>query len=482
MHYDLHTATHLPAHMTCVIGFFADQPLDTTIPFIKEHEAELSAATKTLTTAGQTAWRTDFEHPILLVHCGEAPAYTEKKLMQWLDTLMPLLLTQQSTEVLICMPPLSTRSVDWQLMHMQLRIDYLCYQCLTYKTKDVKPHALKTVNFYLPEAHHTKLETADAIAQGIRFARDLANAPANVCTPTYLAKEALAFAKQHATVTAKHFDREALEKMGLRTLLAVAQGSHESPQFIEVHYQGGPKDAPPVVLVGKGITFDAGGISLKPAAGMSEMKYDMGGAASVLGTLKACALLKLPLNVIGLMACAENLPGGHALKPGDVIKTYAGLTVEITNTDAEGRLVLADALHYAKQFNPQLVIDIATLTGAVIIALGHVHTGVMTKDETLAQWIAAASDASQDTTWRLPLEEAYESGLESGIADMVNSTETRDAGSITAGCFLSRFTEGYRWAHLDVAGTAWISGKKNQATGRPVGLLVALLQQVLHAR
>ena len=227
--------------------------------------------------------------------------------------------------------------------------------------------------------------------------------------------------------------------------------------------------------------FDSGGISIKPADGMNEMKFDMAGAASVLGTIKACALLNLPINIIGLLACAENMPGGGAIKPGDIITTLAGHTVEIVNTDAEGRLVLADALTYAEQFNPRLVIDIATLTGAVIVALGSISTGVMTPDDDLANLILTAARDSEDKAWRLPLDEAYQEALDSPIADMINASFDRSAGSITAGCFLSRFTEKYRWAHLDIAGTGWVSGKKRNATGRPVPLLVQLLRDLAHA-
>ena len=236
------------------------------------------------------------------------------------------------------------------------------------------------------------------------------------------------------------------------------------------------------MLVGKGITFDSGGISIKPAAGMEEMKYDMAGAASVLGTIKACAALALPINVVGLLACAENMPSGHAIKPGDIVTTMSGLSVEIANTDAEGRLVLADALTYAEQFNPRFVIDIATLTGAIIVALGYVNSGLMTTDDALAELILNAAHETQDKVWRMPLDKAYEDALESPLADLVNAGFDRSAGSISAACFLARFTKKYPWAHLDIAGTAWTPGKKNNATGRPVSLLIGLLRHVAHSR
>lgn len=264
-------------------------------------------------------------------------------------------------------------------------------------------------------------------------------------------------------------------------LLAVAQGSDQPPRLIDIHYQG-DKNSAPVILVGKGITFDSGGLSIKPANAMDEMKYDMSGAASVLGVIKACALLKLPINLIGIIASAENLISGSAVKSGDIVTTMSGQTVEIINTDAEGRLVLADALTYAEQYNPDFVIDIATLTGAIIVALGNIATGYMTKDEQLAKSIERAANESQDKVWRMPLDEAYQDALDSPLADMINASFDRTAGSITAACFLSRFTEKYRWAHLDIAGTAWISGKKRNATGRPVPLLIQLLRHVANSR
>jgi len=306
--------------------------------------------------------------------------------------------------------------------------------------------------------------------------------PANICTPTFLADQAVELQNTHKHIQTQIISTEDMRQMGMGALLAVAQGSIQPPKLVEIHYNNAPDNTPPIVLVGKGITFDAGGISLKPAAGMEEMKFDMAGAASVLGTIKACALLDLPLHVIGLLPCAENLPGGTAVKPGDVVTSMSGQTIEITNTDAEGRLVLADALTYAERFNPELVLDIATLTGAIIIALGYERTGFMTEDDKLAEALQTAATASRDKIWRMPLEEVYLEAMESPVADIANASSDRAAGSVTAACFLSRFTEKYRWAHLDIAGTAWISGKKRTATGRPVPLLTQLLRNIAHAR
>jgi leucyl aminopeptidase len=258
-------------------------------------------------------------------------------------------------------------------------------------------------------------------------------------------------------------------------LLAIGQGSVEPPCFIELSYQGAGEKSP-VVLVGKGITFDAGGLSLKPANLMDEMKYDMAGAATVLGVLQTCAALNLPINVVGLIASAENLPSGTAVKPGDIITSLSGQTIEIMNTDAEGRVVLADALTYAARFKPRCVIDIATLTGAIIVALGNVYAGLFTKDEALAQNLLQASSQSRDKIWRMPMDPAYDETIESPLADMINASFDRTASSIVAATFLSRFTKDYPWAHLDVAGSAWVTGKKRIATGRPLPLLIQFLQ------
>lgn len=268
--------------------------------------------------------------------------------------------------------------------------------------------------------------------------------------------------------------KDAIEKEGMGALLAVAQGSEQPPHFVVLEYNGAKKGQKPVVLVGKGVTFDSGGICIKPAAGMEEMKFDMAGAASVLGTLKAIALLKLPINVVGIMPLTENLPSGSAVKPGDIIKSLSGQTIEVINTDAEGRLILADALTYSERFEPDVVIDMATLTGAIIIALGAVATGLMSNDTTLSDELAKAGEQSHDRIWPLPLWDDYQEQIDSNIADISN-IGIGGGKSITAACFLSRFTKKFRWAHLDIAGTAWRSGQNKTATGRPVSLLVQFL-------
>jgi len=314
------------------------------------------------------------------------------------------------------------------------------------------------------------LKRGQALAAGVELARECGNRPANHATPTYLASVAKSLGKQFGFAV-EVFDRKQIEKIGMGSFLAVAQGSDEPPRFIVMKYQGAAKGKAPVVLVGKGITFDSGGISLKPGAEMDEMKFDMGGAASVLGTLRAIGELKPRINVVGLIAACENLPSARAVKPGDVVKSLSGQTIEILNTDAEGRLILCDALTYAERFEPAAVVDIATLTGAVVVALGHHHCGLFSPDDRLAAELLAASRSALDPAWRMPLDEEYNESLKSHFADIPNIAG-RAGGAITAAMFLKRFTAGkYPWAHLDIAGTGWKSGAAKGATGRPVGLL-----------
>ena len=308
-----------------------------------------------------------------------------------------------------------------------------------------------------------------AVAAGVALARECANRPANHCTPTYLAEQAVALGKQHG-LKVDVLDRKDCAKLGMGSFLAVAQGSEQPPKFIVARWMGAGKDVAPIVLVGKGITFDTGGISIKPAAEMDEMKFDMGGAASVLGTLRAVAGAKARVNLIGIIPACENMPSGRAVKPGDVVTSMSGQTIEILNTDAEGRLILCDALTYAERFKPAAVVDIATLTGACVVALGHHRSGLFSTDETLAAELLAAGEAALDPAWRMPLDEEYDEALKSNFADMGN-VGPRAGGAITAAMFLKRFTAKLRWAHLDIAGTAWRSGANKGSTGRPVPLL-----------
>jgi leucyl aminopeptidase len=311
-----------------------------------------------------------------------------------------------------------------------------------------------------------------AVAAAARVQRDLANLPANVCTPTFLAEQARALAKGYRGLSVKVLDEAAIRREKMGCLLAVSQGSHQPPRFIVLEYQGA-KQAP-IVLVGKGVTFDSGGISLKDPPGMDEMKFDMSGAAAVIGALTLVAQLRLPLHVVGLVAAVENMPGGRAVKPGDIATSASGQTVEILNTDAEGRLILSDALHYARRFQPAAVIDIATLTGACVVALGHHHSGVMGNDAPLVEELLEAGNRADDRCWQLPLTEEYGEQLKSNFADFAN-VGGRDGGAITAATFLSKFTQGLKWAHLDIAGTAYQGGVHKGSTGRPTPLLADFL-------
>ncbi|MGM0571343.1 leucyl aminopeptidase [Marinobacter sp.] len=313
-----------------------------------------------------------------------------------------------------------------------------------------------------------------ATGRGMNFTRDLGNTPPNVCHPTWLAERAQQLAKDHDVIKTEVLDEKQMKKLGMNSLLSVSAGSAQPARLIVMEYKGGKAKDKPYVLVGKGITFDTGGISLKPGEGMDEMKYDMGGAAAVFGTMQAIAETKSKINVVAVVAAAENMPSGTATRPGDIVTSMSGQTIEILNTDAEGRLVLCDALTYVKKYNPEVVVDMATLTGACIIALGHHATGLLSNNDELADELLAAGERAGDRAWRLPLWDEYQSQLDSNFADMQN-IGGRPAGTITAACFLSRFAKEYRWAHLDIAGTAWVSGKAKGSTGRPVPLLVDYL-------
>ena len=347
-----------------------------------------------------------------------------------------------------------------------------------YLYRDTKPSApapsrLRAVSLVCTKAEsaavNAGLRMGQAVAAGSTLARECANRPANHCTPSVLAREARQLAKDHG-LRVEVLDRKDCEKLGMGSFLAVAQGSDEPLKFIVARWMGGAKNDPPVVLVGKGITFDSGGISIKAAAEMDEMKYDMGGAASVLGTLRAVAELKAKVNLIGIIPSCENMLSGRSVKPGDVVTSLSGQTIEILNTDAEGRLILCDALTYAERFKPAVVVDIATLTGACVIALGHHRSGLFSPDDALAAELLAAGELALDPAWRMPLDEEYDEALKTHYADMAN-VGPRAGGAITAAMFLKRFTSRLCWAHLDIAGTAWKSGTAKGATGRPVPLL-----------
>ncbi|MEK7737021.1 MAG: leucyl aminopeptidase, partial [Pseudomonadota bacterium] len=375
--------------------------------------------------------------------------------------------------------PVKKRDMSWRIRQTTLVVFETLYRFDRYKSKkDQVRRPLRKLTLSVESrtdlsGAETALAQGQAIAAGMNLAKDLGNLPGNVCTPSYLAEQALEM-REVNNLKVEVLDRADMEKLGMGSLLSVTRGSHQPPKFIILRHDGGKKGEKPVVLVGKGITFDSGGISLKPGAEMDEMKYDMCGAASVLGTMKAIALMALPANVVGLIPTAENMPGGGASRPGDIVTSMSGQTIEILNTDAEGRLILCDALTYAERFQPKCVIDIATLTGACVIALGHVASGLFANDEGLARELLHAGQNAYDRAWQMPLWEDYQEQLKSPFADMAN-IGGRPAGTITAACFLSRYTKKYHWAHLDIAGTAWKSGKEKGSTGRPVPLLTHFL-------
>ncbi len=376
--------------------------------------------------------------------------------------------------------PVKKRDIAWKILQTVLVATDSTYRFDRLKSKHDEENKLLGKLTLMVERGELKqseaaLKRALAIAEGINLAKDLGNLPPNICTPSYLAEQALQIAKKH-NLKAEVLEQKDMEKLGMGSLLSVARGSHQPAKLIVLHYTGAAKKQKPVVLVGKGITFDTGGISIKPAAEMDEMKFDMCGAASVLGSVKAVAQMHLPINVVGIIPTTENMPGGNASRPGDIVTSMSGQTVEILNTDAEGRLILCDALTYAERFNPAEVIDIATLTGACVIALGHVASGLYSNNEALARELLRAGEYAYDRAWEMPLWDDYQDQLKSNFADMAN-IGGRPAGSITAACFLSRFTRKYTWAHLDIAGTAWKSGKEKGSTGRPVPLLTQFLIQ-----
>ena len=418
---------------------------------------------------------------VLLVGLGRERDFNEPAYRAAMTGAIKALRTTGALEATICLTDIAVkrREIGWKVEQAVLAIMDGVYRFDRLKSKAPEPkRALRKVVLHVGKRSEitegeTAVERALAIAEGINLAKDLGNLPGNYCTPTYLAEQALELGKRHG-MKVEVLEQKEIEKLGMGSFLAVAKGSSQPPKLIVFEYQGGRKDAPPVALVGKGITFDTGGISIKPAAEMDEMKFDMCGAASVFGTMKAIALMRLPLNVIGVVPATENMPDGNAVKPGDVVTTMSGQTVEILNTDAEGRLILCDALTYVEKYKPAAVVDIATLTGAMVIALGHVATGVFANSDPLARELLQAGETAWDRGWHMPLWDDYQEGLKSNFADFPNIA-SRAGGSITAACFLSRFTKAYPWAHLDIAGTAWKSGAEKGATGRPVALLVHFL-------
>ena len=418
---------------------------------------------------------------VLLVGCGKDSTMDDAGYLKAVNAIIPALAGKRIGSLLFTLGELKVRGRDlhWKLSLAVRSLRDQSYRFDRLKSKHSRPAALKRINLIVSERSDIKTgrqasAEGRAIADGMDLARDLGNLPGNICTPAYLASQARQLARDYRALHTTILEEADMKRLKMGSLLSVARGSRQPAKLIIMKYNGASRGTAPVVLVGKGITFDSGGISIKPAAAMDEMKYDMCGAASVFGTMKATLELELPVNLVGIIPSCENLPDGNASKPGDIVTSMSGQTIEILNTDAEGRLILCDALTYAGRFKPDTVIDIATLTGACLVALGRHPSGLLCNHPPLGQDLIKAGTTSTDRVWELPLWEDYQSQLDSNFADMAN-IGGRDAGTITAACFLSRFTRDYHWAHLDIAGTAWHSGSNKGATGRPVPLLMQYL-------
>ncbi|MDO9371253.1 MAG: leucyl aminopeptidase [Gammaproteobacteria bacterium] len=420
---------------------------------------------------------------IVLAGCGKRDGFGDAQYRKAITAAVNMLRDTGAREAVICLPELElkARDVAWKIRQAVLAAHNALYRFENHKSKKQAASKLHHITLATTERHKPAdavraLREGEAIAAGSSLARDLGNQPSNVCTPSYLAAQAKALQKAHKKIKVSVLEVKDMQRLGMGALLAVARGAKEPAKFITLEYHGAKKTDKPIVLVGKGVTFDSGGISIKPAANMDEMKYDMSGAGSVLGTLAACATLTLPLNVVGVIPATENMPSGDAVKPGDIVTSLSGQTIEILNTDAEGRLILCDALTYSERFKPDVVIDIATLTGACVIALGKHPSGLLGNHAPLVHDLIQAGETSGDRAWELPLWDEYQDQLKTNFADMSN-VGGREGGTITAACFLARFTKKFHWAHLDIAGTAWHSGDKKGSTGRPVPLLMHYLLQ-----
>lgn len=416
---------------------------------------------------------------VLLVGCGKEKEITTTAYRKINCAMVNTLESSGTTEAssYLTEVPIKKRDITWKVRQSIEAIDECLYQFKQLKSES-KSSRRPLRKFIFSVSGRGQLMDGEqavrhgmAVSVGIKLAKDLGNMPGNICTPTYLASESAKLEKHHKDIKVNVLEEKDMDKLGMGSLLSVSRGSAQPPKLICIEYNAGKKDQAPIVLVGKGVTFDSGGISLKPGAGMDEMKFDMCGAASVIGTMAACAELLLPVNVVGIVPAVENMPDASATRPGDVVTSMSKQTIEILNTDAEGRLILCDALTYAEKYKPDVVIDIATLTGACVVALGAHPAGLMGNHKPLINDLLNAGNESGDRCWELPLWEDYQDQLSSNFADMAN-IGGKGAGTITAACFLSRFTKKYNWGHLDIAGVAWKSGKQKGATGRPVGLLM----------
>lgn len=415
---------------------------------------------------------------VLLVGCGKERELGDSQYHKIISKAIKTLNETGSMEAVCFLTELNVKGRDsqWKVKHAVEAAEESLYSFDQLKSKtDVERRPLRKLIFNVPTRRELNegevaILQGESIAHGVSCAKDLANLPGNICTPTYLAEQAIKLAADNDNTNCNIIDEAELKEMGMGAFISVSQGSDEPGKLIIIEYRGADTDVKPIVLVGKGITFDTGGISLKPGTAMDEMKFDMGGAAAVFGTTQAVIEMGLKVNLVMVIAAAENMPSAKASRPGDVVTSLSGQTIEILNTDAEGRLVLCDALTYIEKFEPDVVIDVATLTGAIIVALGHKATGIMSNHNPLAHDLLNAGEQAADRAWRLPIWDEYQEQLDSNFADMSNLGGPA-AGSITAACFLSRYTRKYQWAHLDIAGTAWKKGKKKGGTGKPVPLL-----------
>ena len=469
-----------------VVGVFEGKKLSDTAKSLDDvAKKAISAVLKTGDMEGKIATSLVMHHVaniaasrVLLVGLGKQAEFTEAQY-------------RKAVRAAVKAMPRGVKSAGFYLSELEIKkatahtkvaalvevVQDASYQVNAIKQKQADPLTLNKIAIYVDKADATLAESGLkqglAIAAGVKLAKDLGNLPPNICTPTYLGEQAKKLAKAYG-FKVEVLDKSQIEKLGMGSFLGVAQGSAEPPRLIVLQHNKGKKGQKPVALVGKGITFDTGGISLKPGADMDEMKYDMCGAASVLGTFKAIGELGLAINAVAIIPTCDNMPSGSAVKPGDILTSMSGQTIEVLNTDAEGRLILCDALTYAERFEPSAVVDIATLTGACVIALGHYPSGLFSNQDALAKELLEAGEKAHDRAWHMPMWDDYQHLLDSNFADMAN-IGGRAGGSITAACFLSRYAKKYHWAHLDIAGTAWKSGKEKGGTGRPVPLLTTFL-------
>jgi leucyl aminopeptidase len=435
--------------------------------------SRLGACTMVHRTQGSAAARW------LLVGCGKHAEFSAKRLTTALAAAIHSLRTGGAKEATSFLGYDAALSPAQVARHSVETARSILYRFDELKSRTDPPSRLTRLGLGLKTGTDVNevrdaIKVGNAIAAGSDLARDLGNRPANVCTPSHLAEAARNLAERYARMEAKVLDENDMRKLGMGALLSVTQGADEPPRLIVLQYRGAAAKDAPVVLCGKGVTFDTGGISIKPAPKMDEMKFDMCGAGSVLGAMLAVGELQPAINIVGVIPACENMPGGRATRPGDIVKSLSGQTVEIINTDAEGRLILCDAITYSKRFKPRCIIDVATLTGACVIALGHVYTGLFCNDEALAKALLGAAERSLDLAWRMPVHEEYGDSLRSNFADFANSG-TRDGGASVGANFLSRFVDGSPWAHLDIAGVAWRANANKGATGRPVPMLVDYL-------